>query len=284
MSPDSALSRDSDYCRELPDVDDYVAKLRGDGYCLVHGLFEQSQVDRALALVADQERKLSGAAFSNPASLARGDRYVQNLHNKDPFFLEMVLGSRLLMNLLGLFLNDPWYKNIPSDKANFILRSFVAKAGMTTQPLHLDTFLPHTGKVPAMMQVIVALEDQTVENGCVRVVPGSHLSGEYAREEARAHAVPVEYRAGDAVLIDSRIWHGGGENTTNRSRWMLIAAFCQWWHKQAFDPKSLPVEIYQSLSDEQKAIVGFCSIPPRTEFESLSCKRGFECLPDRPDD
>ena len=59
----------------------------------------------------------------------------------------------------------------------------------------------------------------------------------------------------------------------------LIATFSRWWVKQAMNmTRSLPEEIYQSLTDRQKQMLGFCAIPPADEFTRINTKCGYEAL------
>lgn len=76
----------------------------------------------------------------------------------------------------------------------------------------------------------IAVSDSTVENGCLRVIPGSHAAGQVgehgyadptgsivarsiaAHEFDEGTAVDVELEAGQMVLFDVYTIHGGGPN------------------------------------------------------------------------
>ncbi len=93
-------------------------------------------------------------------------------------------------------------------------------------------------------------------------------------------ALSLTGKAGDLVFWDSRIWHGARENVTGGTRWSVIATFCRWWIKQAFDiPGNLPQEIYDQLSDRQRAVLGFCSVPYDDESRGIDMKRSYALLP-----
>lgn len=88
----------------------------------------------------------------------------------------------------------------------------------------------------------VALEDATVENGCLWAAPGSHASGtvyktfrrrEGGRSEGTkggacelvgvdipevASRTPLEVKAGTLVLLDGRLVHWSEENRSGKSR------------------------------------------------------------------
>lgn len=93
---------------------------------------------------------------------------------------------------------------------------------------------------PIMVLAALALSPVTVENGCLRVIPGSHLGGllNHADSEdphsilARgqsitdpideAQAVPMVLRPGEVGFFDYRIVHGSGPNLTDDTRLMLL--------------------------------------------------------------
>jgi ectoine hydroxylase-related dioxygenase (phytanoyl-CoA dioxygenase family) len=204
---------------------------------------------------------------------------IYNLQNKDFFFLEALFMPKEIEAILKHFLNDKWFKQIPQEYPNYILRSFGARSSNTALPLHIDSFIPYAGENAIAMQYAIALEDQSEENGCTVVVPRSHQSAEYATSEALRDAITIEPRAGDVVMWDSRLWHGTTANTTSGTRWAMIATFTRWWVKQHFNiTDNLPQSNYEKLTDSQKAILGFCSIPYNTEYEGIDLKRGYDKL------
>ena len=68
---------------------------------------------------------------------------------------------------------------------------------------------------------------------------------------------------------------------SRRSRWALIATVGMWFLKPAMDiVSSLPQTIYSKLTDEQRVLMGFCSIPPKNEFQRNNTKTGLNDLKD----
>jgi ectoine hydroxylase-related dioxygenase (phytanoyl-CoA dioxygenase family) len=89
------------------------------------------------------------------------------------------------------------------------------------------------------------LDEFTSENGALRVVPGSHRGGrrpeavlEYPR---RPHPdeVLVTGCAGDLVIMNSHLWHGGTANRTDRPRLAPHAFYCRWDKPQQQYQKAL---------------------------------------------
>jgi ectoine hydroxylase-related dioxygenase (phytanoyl-CoA dioxygenase family) len=115
---------------------------------------------------------------------------------------------------------------------------------------------------PAALQIALLcyLADTTIENGALRVLPGSHLKsttihgvlpeahGVAAEELDLEHAafrdlpdqVTVCLRAGDAVVIDYRLLHGTHGNRRDSRRDCIVLSFTPCW-------KTLPTDIKAHL-------------------------------------
>ncbi len=274
VSPDVATT--------LPTVGECIAAIERDGYCYVPQMFSPEQVSTALERIRGWFDKTLSSQSERMPFLNKNQPMVYNLQSKDLFLLRMVLGCELIEKTLMHFLNDRWFTSIPADAPNYILRSFLARSSNHQMPLHIDSFVPYEGPHVFIMQCSIVLEDQTENNGCTVLIPGSHLSGKYCEQEAFPTAVPMKARAGDLVFWDSRIWHGARQNTSGGTRWAMIATFCRWWIKQAFDiPGNLPQELYDQLSDQEKSVLGYCSVPYDNEARGIDMKRSYALLPQR---
>jgi hypothetical protein len=260
-------------------MEEVIKQIETKGYCRIQQVYRPEEIGRALELVREWRRKTESSLSNNVPYLNRNQPMVYNLQNKDYYFLEFIFASTIIQRTLMHFLNDVWYKQISQTEPNYILRSYLARSSNVALPLHIDSFVPYTGDQVVSMQVAIALEDQDESNGCTVFVPGSHKSGQYVEQGSLKDAVPVELKAGDVSIWDSRTWHGAVANNSSRTRWAVIATFSRWWLKQAFNiTQNLPQEIYKKLTDSQKAILGFCSIPYDNESEGIDMKRGYDSL------
>ena len=81
--------------------------------------------------------------------------------------------------------------------------------------------------------VLFYLEETTVENGCTRVIPGTHhLPGVDGRvhdvgwaQEIADQAVPVPMPAGGMLVIDSMLLHSTGINRTEGTRMSMTMGY-----------------------------------------------------------
>ncbi|MFD6104379.1 phytanoyl-CoA dioxygenase family protein [Nocardia salmonicida] len=63
--------------------------------------------------------------------------------------------------------------------------------------------------------LLVALTDFTDQNGATRVLPGTHLAGDFGDRGVPDETIPAEMSAGDALYFSGKVLHGGGANRTH---------------------------------------------------------------------
>ena len=206
------------------------------------------------------------------------DKIVYSIYNINHCFIE-VLTSSVIREIAMHKLNDEYYRFLPNNVPNYILSYYNARSSGNKLDLHIDSIIPFlSNQKTNAIQVAILLEDSTIDNGCTVVVPGSHTSGRYTDREF-SNTKPLTGKAGDLIIWDSRLWHGTLVNKTKESRWVLIATMSQWWCKQSIDiVRNVDNNVYQQCSDEQKQLLGFCSIPPEDEFSRNNTKCGYDFL------
>ena len=145
---------------------------------------------------------------------------------------------------------------------------------------------------------MIYLTDTTIENGCLRVIPGSHRHDHALHHLDTAHsegmqgfrdpsnpayadhpdqaAVPV--KAGDLLIGDARLIHGAFANRTDEERPLLTLWFMPHWSAMPPEMRALAYKGYMRGDDIPS------SVPPRTflEWPEPLKKRIAHLLP--PDD
>lgn len=111
-----------------------------------------------------------------------------------------------------------------------------------------------------MLTCWIPLSDVDRELGCLKVVPGGHLSGSMlpwpigeemvAELEAQAVELPVEL--GDVILLDKRIPHGSTVNSTDAVRWSFDFRFFP--TDQATDRPWFPNIVVASAEDPASVV------------------------------
>ena len=104
---------------------------------------------------------------------------------------------------------------------------------------HQDfAYTPHTND--DIVTALLMLDDVTEDNGCLKVVPGSHRGPLYSlfdgatftgfvdpkKERAlQRHEVAATGKAGDVCLMHTRVVHGSAPNRGNRPRGLFICVY-----------------------------------------------------------
>lgn len=132
---------------------------------------------------------------------------------------------------------------------------------------HLDGRMPlHHFKETTHISVMFYLDDFTEENGALCVWPYSHVSGMRPPEGVEADLLPGKVIAkaprGSITFFLGSTWHEIGKNFSGQRRWGLIVTYCRWWVKPAYNYTQCGSEIYDRLSQTEKKLFGFTSIPP----------------------
>ncbi|OUU18116.1 MAG: hypothetical protein CBB97_21465 [Candidatus Endolissoclinum sp. TMED37] len=250
-----------------------IADIENEGFTIVEAFLNDAEVEKSRELVN------SAPKYEAPNKTSST---VYGLATLDKWFLDMA-DEISLSNILSYFLNDQYFGKISQDFPNYIIAYSNARTSSAALPTHIDSYVPNTGRYPLLMQSMFALENQNKSNGNTYIVPKSHLFGEFPDQQTdHPDTIDVYSKAGDLVIWDSRIWHGARENVSKQTRWAIINTYSRWWIKPRQDStKNITNEFYQTISDRQKALLGFCSIPPSDPSERVVTRIGFEDLPEQ---
>lgn len=255
----------------------HINQIKKKGFVKIQKFITSKEVLKYKNLIIKKYKSLNIKNYRGTPKRDSDDKILYNLQNKNFEFIKLISNKKIL-DLAKYFLNDPYYRFIKKTEPNFNLLYFNARSSGKELELHIDCHLPFKGSKTNMMQFVILLEDSNIDNGCTKVVPGSHLTGSFSNRKTNK-IKPLIGRAGDLIIWDSRLWHGTFANVAKKTRWAIVATFGSWWLKPAMDiTKSLPNPIYKKCNKVQKQILGFCSIPPKNEFERINTKTGYRDL------
>jgi ectoine hydroxylase-related dioxygenase (phytanoyl-CoA dioxygenase family) len=216
------------------DVDFY----KENGYLLVSGLFNQTEIEALQQETTALLERASNAGRNMEATwggewrervgvgtLEKANTKVDSIHNVQ---YQSALFTRLLV--------DPRLTDIaaaligPNVQLHHTKLHAKPPAIGSPFPLHQDyPYFPH--QLDTMIAMIVHIDDATVENGCVCVVPGSHKLGGLEHEGSfylsldewpLEKAVPVPAKAGDVLIFSYFMVHGSYVNRSDRPRRIVL--------------------------------------------------------------
>jgi hypothetical protein len=259
------------------EINNAVLDIRYRGYAVIKGYLDKDRVETTLSLINEDYEKHNYDRDKHSTKSRAIDKQVYHLQAKNIEYLNLITDSNIL-DLIKPFLNDPYYRNIPQADANFVLGNLQARSSVVPLALHQDNFIVYPGDSHVSMHLVISLNGQNEETGATVIVPGSHLMGTLPDLEYTGYDA-VKLSPGDAVIFDSRLWHGALGNNTGMDRWNLLVVFRAWWAKQNFDPvRCVSEELFAAMTPQQKALMGFLSLPALDETEKIAIKEGYDNL------
>jgi ectoine hydroxylase-related dioxygenase (phytanoyl-CoA dioxygenase family) len=221
-----------------------------DGFVVVEDLVSSAELE---AVIADAAKFARGDyRVLNPPELpadASDDEALQQiLAIHFPHWVSEVARSMILHPGIIDVLQQITAAHLPHwDGAVKCCQSilFVKGPGMPGQAWHQDErYIPTRDR--SLVGAWIALDDATIDNGCLWVVPGSHRNGYFW--PTRAHgdseeydpsdqaygfdesvAVPVEVRAGSVVFFNGYTLHRSLRNRTQGYRRALVNHYLNAW-------------------------------------------------------
>jgi ectoine hydroxylase-related dioxygenase (phytanoyl-CoA dioxygenase family) len=133
--------------------------------------------------------------------------------------------------------------------------------GEPGQMIHRDQwafdFFPFPTGYEAQCNTIWAMSDFTAENGGTRVIPGSnHLEGrhQFTHDDCEA----VEMPTGSVVFYNGSIYHGGGANRSNATRYGINITYARSWLRQEENQYlAVPHDVARTFPEPLLRVMGY---------------------------
>lgn len=200
-----------------------IQQIEVEGYVVLPDLLTAEQVARLKAETAQLETR--AVDYSVHQQVRPGVQFAGGA------ITELIANPPTIAFLRGLFGDE------------IVLMSYAYARSEPGHPgisLHADgqpygsQIFGYEGSCPWLVRVLYYLDDLTPEISPFRVVPRSHLSmhadaNPYRRYAAHPEEVMVPVKAGSAVLINHRVFHGNYPNTGARARELLAIAYRPGW-------------------------------------------------------
>lgn len=193
-----------------------LEKFDNSGYAIFRDVVDAELVEEARAHVDWLQAKHPDL---------RGEELGHTLMSKDPFWVRLISDDRLV-DIAEIFVG-------PS--IGLFASHYISKPAYSGQPVlwHQDgAFWPL--EPMRVVTLWLAVDRSTTENGCLRVVPGTHKSDVAAMRDAtevdnvlgkeiavdidEAQAVDIELEPGDVEVHHPNIVHGSKPNTSPHRR------------------------------------------------------------------
>lgn len=206
---------------------DLKRQYESNGFIVVDSIFTQEEIR---SMKAEVKAVLNREGIFSRENNASNGVFVGLSANSDIF--KKIAADRRIINVL----RDLIGKQIVFLSDKVVFKNAVTDFG---SPWHQDW--PYW-KGSHKLSVWVALDDATIKNGCLKVIPGSHRRGELLHrgeaidnfgfnnrmnpediDETTVVSLPIE--AGGAVFFQDLLLHASHPNTSGEDRWALISTY-----------------------------------------------------------
>ncbi len=227
--------------------------LDSQGYLHLKAVLNAEEVQALRDRIAELHEQ-EGAAAGTEVHQEVGTDRLSDLINKGPIFCEVLRRRKVLAAIAHVLYSDMKLSS---------LNSRSALPGHGLQALHADWGKLETPGDYQVCNSIWLLDDFTPENGATRLVPGSHLLETTAAEALTDPRLPhpdeilLLGKAGDVIVFNAHVWHGGTLNSTDRPRRAMHGYFTRRHRPQQLDQKKyLTPETAASLRLAELVLLG----------------------------
>lgn len=213
--------RKADYNPEL-----FTREIEKTGYCVIEDMIAGpilEELKEELKIAIEKECEYHrGKGFQDYAMVLfcpkYGDSFIKLLSNEDFISpVEEVMGKACIVYSYQS-------TSMPPNDSNYSSR------------IHTDCKITIPNSYMTRFQILLALDDFTIENGATYVLPGSHHMKEAPPEDYfYKHAERLTMPKGSVWYAHSGTWHAGGENKTSVWRHAVTVVFCRAFMKQRYD-------------------------------------------------
>lgn len=246
-----------DYFRVTPQ---HSLEFDRAGYVLVRNLFAEDEIDR-LSRYARADSEVASKATSRAD--AQGGTTTLSLSNDlaDNLYAAVVRSRRVAQNMAALLGDEVYHYH-----HKMMLKQPIV-GGAWEWHQDYGYWYDFGCLFPTMASCFIAVDRATRENGCLQVIPGSHLAGRMnhmkvggqtgadpERVAAMLERFSIEYvemEPGDGLFFHGNLLHRSDQNTSPDPRWSLICCYntkSNDPYKESRHPNYQPLEL---IDDDQ---------------------------------
>jgi ectoine hydroxylase-related dioxygenase (phytanoyl-CoA dioxygenase family) len=225
--------------------------LREHGYAIIDRLVHSRQMDRIAAELAPY---MEATPFGRDTILGRRTKRTGGLIARSPTARELIMNDTILGTV----------KRFLSHASTFRIhctQCIALHPGAQAQTLHQDEvawdMYPFPDDYHVQCNTLWAMTDYTEEMGATRIVPGSHRAGRSVELDL-ADSLPAVMEKGSVLVYDGKVYHGSGENRSDRVRCALNLTYAVGWVRQEENQYlSCPLDVARTLPEELLRLMGY---------------------------
>jgi len=230
-----------------------VNQFRLDGYCLFPEVYSPTllaklrtlidmDLDEWAKIMSDRGRSKESGVVAHHALIKQ--HWIDFMDLLEPYgFYSQVLNSAPVVSAFGVL-------------DNCKTESIYVHANHIDQRFQLST------SETIMLNILIFVDEFTVDTGATWLYPGSHRGLKQVEDES---AIQVVGSAGSVLAWDSRLLHRAGENLNGQHRRAISLMLTRPWLKPQFDYSYFVIRnSMQPTSDKAAQLLGLKSRIPKT--------------------
>jgi ectoine hydroxylase-related dioxygenase (phytanoyl-CoA dioxygenase family) len=237
-------------CLIAPGAEQQTKSLEIEGFTILPRAIASVRVQRLRAEL--EELPLRHSSYTDKQWFAHNVQWAEC-----PAVWALIKNPVLMAFLTGLFGDEVICVSVSYSRSD---------PGYPGMPLHTDShpygsnILGGAGTSPILVRVLYYLDDLTPERAPLRVVPYSHLSLHadampYGRFRSHPCEKAVICSAGDAVIINQRLFHGVGANSASISRALVAVTYRPAWARPIVPVPESPAESLARMPEDVRRLV-----------------------------
>lgn len=240
--------------RHLPSTalgEEIAAEMSESGAVIVDSVVAPAAID---ALMAELEPWLRATTTGPDEFSGKRTRRTGGLIARSPLAREFVMNPTVLAACAKFLGHATSYQL-------HLTQVIAIGAGEPAQTIHRDQwafdFFPFPKGYDVQCNTIWAMTDFTEENGATRVIPGSNRFDDRLRFEEK-DTIPAEMSKGSILFYSGSVYHGGGANRSDATRYGLNITYnVSWLRQEENQYLATPIEIARTLPVELLRLMGY---------------------------
>ena len=237
-----------------------ITELQNQGFTIFPSFYEEDIMVNTNSSIGRSYDLCRSIQIKNEiAEVTDGTVHHLIADQNEPIYVELL--KRICNSEVYTFIKN--YFN-----GNFILNTYGGVINLPSKPsyvanIHRDIRF-FSGELPLMLNLLIMLDDFTIENGATYLLAKSHRASEKPNEKEfyeKSHRAVG--KRGDILFFNSNLWHAAGLNTTSQVRRAITINFSKPFVKQQMDyPRTIGYDNLVEMSTEMRQILGYFSRVP----------------------
>jgi len=238
------------------DVSTILEEVAEQGFSIIPDMLDAdrlARVRKAFNAATDEMERRGLVIFDPRLDPNAYNIRVNNLPDMDPVFMELLRDPTAVAVARALLGETMFVSNFTAN---------MTTPGSASMNIHSDQALcsPAPWNETWMINFIWCLDDVTPENGGTLYIPGSHRfrTRKDVPADLEGKLQVLEAPAGSAIVLEGRVWHTSGINTTKDERRALLFAL---YNRDFLRPQVnwevlLSDATKEQLSEDDRALLG----------------------------